>query len=42
LKSYYVKADADEKLHQRVTVHNMSTIFHIFKACWCNLSSAKK
>jgi len=33
MKSYYVKAHADEKLHQRVTVRNMSTIYHIFKAC---------
>jgi len=30
----------DEKLHQRVTVHNMSTIYHIFKAYWCNFLSA--
>jgi len=22
-----------EKLHQRMTVRNMSTIYHIFKAC---------
>jgi len=32
LKSYYVRAYANEELHQRVTVHNMSTIYHIFKA----------
>jgi len=27
LKSYYVRAHAGEKLYQRVTVRNMSTIY---------------
>jgi len=36
LKSYYVRADADEKLHQRMTVRNLSyfhvdVIFHLRK-----------
>jgi len=31
LKLYYVRTHADEKL-QHGTVHNMSTIYHIFKA----------
>jgi len=43
---HILRADADEKLHQRVTVRNMSTyifnVYHIFKAYWCNFSSAKK
>jgi len=33
LKSYYVRAHADEKLYQRMTIRNMSAIYHIFKAC---------
>jgi len=35
---------ADEKLHQRMTVCNMFTIYHIFKACARNdpLSSSHK
>jgi len=33
LKSYYIRTRADEKLHQRVIVCNMSTIYYIFKAC---------
>jgi len=30
LKSYHIRAYADEKLHQRVTVRNMSIISIIF------------
>jgi len=29
---YYVRAHADKKLHQRVTVRNMFTIYYISKA----------